>query len=197
MNPDLVSLSRRAALGGFAGLSALAVGRRGLLRAAPVAASAGPSASPVAHVAAPPVPEPRLREFVLTASEFDWSLMPDTPVRAWGYNGQVPGPELRVREGDRVRVTLRNGLPVPTTIHWHGVIVPPAMDGPAGLNQAPVRPGEEFVYEFTAKPAGSRWYHSHADPAVQVPMGLYGAFIVEPRLPGRPYDRDYTYILGE
>jgi FtsP/CotA-like multicopper oxidase with cupredoxin domain len=123
--------------------------------------------------------------------------MPGTSVRAWGYDGQVPGPELRVREGDRVRVTLRNRLPVPTTIHWHGLNVPPAMDGPAGLNQAPVEPGAEFVYEFTARPAGTRWYHSHADPALQVPLGLYGPLIVEPRVPLRTYDREYTYILQE
>ena len=73
---------------------------------------------------------------------------------------------------------------MPTTIHWHGVNVPNAMDGVAGLNQAPVEPGEEFVYEFTATPAGTRWYHSHTDPAVQVPLGLYGALIVEPPATG-------------
>jgi len=118
-------------------------------------------------------------------------------VRAWGYNGQVPGPEVRVREGDRVRVTLRNRLPVPTTIHWHGVNLPPAMDGPAGLNQAAVEPGAEFVYDFVATPAGTRWYHSHADPALQVPLGLYGPLIIEPRAPLRTFDREYTYILAE
>src|SRR5262249_25543573 len=133
----------------------------------------------------------------LTASEFDWPLMEGTVVRAWGYNGRVPGPELRVREGDRVRVTLANGLPVPTTIHWHGVDVPNAMDGVAGLNQAPVDPGKSFVYAFVAPPAGTRWYHSHTDPALQVPLGLYGALIVEPRVPVETFDRDYTYVLAE
>jgi FtsP/CotA-like multicopper oxidase with cupredoxin domain len=139
------------------------------------------------------------REFVLTASEFDWELMPGMPVRAWGYNGQVPGPEIRVREGDQVRITLRNALPVPTTVHCHGVFLRPEMDGPAGLNQAPVLPGDEFVYEFEAKPSGTRWYHSHADSQLQVPMGLYGSLIIEPRVPVRPYtyDRDVTLILGE
>lgn len=119
--------------------------------------------------------------------------------RAWGYNGQTPGPELRVREGDLVRVVLRNTLPVPTTIHWHGVHVSPEMDGPAGLNQAAVEPGEEFTYEFFATPAGTRWYHSHADPALQVPMGLHGPLIIEPATPPRPYtyDREYTLVLGE
>jgi FtsP/CotA-like multicopper oxidase with cupredoxin domain len=143
--------------------------------------------------------EPQTREFVLTAEEFDWEIMPGVTSRAWGYNGQTPGPELRVREGDLVRVILRNSLPVPTTIHWHGVHLPPEMDGPAGLNQEAVKPGEEFVYEFTATPGGTRWYHSHADPALQVPMGLYGPLIIEPRKPARPYtyDREYTLILVE
>jgi FtsP/CotA-like multicopper oxidase with cupredoxin domain len=142
-------------------------------------------------------PEPQLREFTLTASEFGWELMDGVPVRVWGYNGQVPGPELRVTEGDQVRITLRNELTVPTTIHWHGINVPNAMDGVAGLNQAPVEPGGEFVYDFTATPAGTRWYHSHTDPAVQVPIGLYGALVVEPRNPAKRYDREYTFLLAE
>jgi FtsP/CotA-like multicopper oxidase with cupredoxin domain len=141
--------------------------------------------------------EPSLREFTLTAEEVDWEIMPGATVRAWVYNGQMPGPEIRVREGDRVRITLRNTLPVGTTIHWHGVDVPPEMDGPVGLNQAAVAPGEEFVYEFVAEPAGSRTYHSHADPTVQIALGLYGPIIVEPREPARQYDREYTYMLNE
>jgi FtsP/CotA-like multicopper oxidase with cupredoxin domain len=142
-------------------------------------------------------PAPQTREFTLVAEEFDWDLQPGTTVRAWGYNHQVPGPEIRVREGDRVKITLVNELPVGTTIHWHGVNVPPAMDGPAGLNQAPVEPGETFTYDFIATPAGTRWYHSHTDVATQVMLGLYGAFIVEPKHGGTHYDRDYTYILSE
>ena len=140
---------------------------------------------------------PEVREFVLTAEEIDWEIMPGATVRAWAYNGQVPGPEIRVREGDLVRIILRNELPVGTTIHWHGVNLPPEMDGPVGLNQAAVEPGEEFVYEFVAKPSGSRMYHSHADPTAQIALGLYGPLIVEPREPVRTYDREYTYMLNE
>src|SRR5215207_671661 len=140
---------------------------------------------------------PELREFEVTAEEIDWEIMPGTTVRAWVYNGQMSGPEIRVREGDLVRITLHNELPVGTTIHWHGVNLPPEMDGPVGLNQAAVEPGEEFVYEFVATPAGTRWYHSHADPTAQIALGLYGSLIVEPREPKRTYDRDYTYILNE
>ncbi len=139
-----------------------------------------------------------MREITLTASEIEWELQPGTPVRAWAYNGQVPGPEIRVREGDRVRITLTNHLPVGTTIHWHGLDVPPEMDGPAGLNQAPVESGQRFTYDWIATPAGTRWYHSHTDVATQVMLGLYGSLIVEPKDwdPDR-YDRDYTYILSE
>src|SRR5215211_4378825 len=125
-------LSRRALVQGTLGSSGAAL------------AAAGLSQPPVDALPVADEGEPVLREFVLTASEFAWELMPGTTVRAWGYNNQVPGPELRVREGDRVRVELRNALPVPTTIHWHGVHLSPEMDGPAGLNQAPVEPGQEF-----------------------------------------------------
>lgn len=141
--------------------------------------------------------EPTLREFTLTAEEIDWEIMAGTTVRAWTYNGQMPGPELRVTEGDRVRITLRNELPVGTSIHWHGVNLRPEMDGPVGLNQAAVEPGDTFVYEFIATPAGTRWYHSHADPTAQIALGLYGALIVEPQEPQRAYDREFTYVLNE
>ena len=124
------ALSRRAALRGAAGsLVAGLATVAGLERAV----AGGQSTPPPAPLPLPPGGSP-VREFTLTSQEFAWDLMPGTTVRAWGYNGQVPGPEVRVREGDRVRVTLRNRLPVPTTIHWHGVNVPPSMDGPAGLN---------------------------------------------------------------
>lgn len=142
-------------------------------------------------------PPPQVREFTLTAGEFDHEIMPGTTVKAWGYNGQVPGPEIRVREGDTVRITLVNNLPVGTTIHWHGIRNTPEMDGPAGLNQAPVEPDEEFVYEFIADAAGSRMYHSHTDVTNQVALGLYGPLIVEPRKPNKTYDREHTYMLSE
>ena len=188
-------------LGDLTGRLADRVSRRNLIRtsAASVATTSLASGTAVSAYSffADATPESQLREFTLTASEFTWELMADVTVGAWGFNGQVPGPELRVREGDTVRITLKNDLPVPTTIHWHGINVPNAMDGVAGLNQAPVEPGGEFVYEFTATPAGTRWYHSHTDPALQVPMGLYGALIVEPRQPSTAYDREYTLLLAE
>ena len=101
-------------------------------------------------------------------------------------------------EGDLVRVTLRNALPVPTALHFHGIDLPNAMDGVPGLTQDAVPPGGSFVYEFIATNPGTRWYHSHQDAEVQGPLGLYGPMIVEPRAPEPvQYDREYTYVLSE
>jgi len=101
-------------------------------------------------------------------------------VTAWTYNGVVPGPVLRVNQGDRVRVTLRNHLPVATTIHWHGVFVPNADDGVAGVTQNAVPSGQSYVYEFVARDPGTYWYHSHQDTSNQLPRGLYGSLVVLP-----------------
>ena len=141
-----------------------------------------------------------VKEVTLTAQVTQIQLASGQTVPAWGYNGQVPGPEIRVKEGERVRIVFKNELPVPTSVHWHGVDVPWTMDGPPGINQKPVAPGETFVYEFVAKPAGTRFYHTHGsgqrDEATQMDMGLYGAFIIEGRKEPK-YDRDYTVILSE
>ena len=142
--------------------------------------------------------QPEVREFELEAAPVRWELQPGLVVDGWGYNGQVPGPELRVREGDLVRVHLRNKLPVPTTIHWHGLDVPLAMDGVPGLSQPPVEPGGAFTYEFVATNPGTRWYHSHVDSNAQLELGLYGSLVVEPRLPEPvSFDREFTYLLDE
>jgi FtsP/CotA-like multicopper oxidase with cupredoxin domain len=113
----------------------------------------------------------------------------------WTYDGQFPGPEIRVREGDRIRVVVENELPEPTTIHWHGVPVPNAMDGVPGLTQAPIAPGSSFTYEFNAEPAGSYLYHSHQ--GLQIDRGLVGALVIEERSPHVGYDRDYTLLLDD
>ena len=154
--------------------------------------------APGAVVAAPPPAPAAVREFALVAREVDLELRPGTTVRAWTYNGTVPGPELRVTEGDQVRITLKNELPAATSAHWHGIDVPVAMDGVPGLTQQAVPPGGTFVYEFTATNVGTRWYHSHQDAEVQVPLGLFGPVIVEPKAPESVrYDREYTFILSE
>lgn len=102
------------------------------------------------------VQSPRLQEFELSA--IAGQTLTDTgkpPVPAWTYSGSVPGPQLRVRQGDRVRVHVTNRLAVPTTVHWHGVRLPNAMDGVPHLTQASIEPGQRFVYEFDALDAGT------------------------------------------
>lgn len=139
-----------------------------------------------------------VHEFSLTAAPVRWEIQPRLVVDGWAYNGSVPGPELRVREGELVRVHLHNELPVPTTIHWHGIDVPVQQDGVPGLSQEPVPSGGEFTYEFVATNPGTRWYHSHVDSNAQLELGLYGAFVVEPREPDPiPYDREFIYLLDE
>jgi len=114
---------------------------------------------------------------------------------AWTYDGTVPGPELRVVQGDRLRVTLVNHLTGSTTIHWHGVPgVPNAEDGVAGITQQAVPPGRSMTYEFVVRDPGTYWYHSHQDTSNQLSRGLYGALVVEPRS-GLTEDRDYAVVL--
>jgi FtsP/CotA-like multicopper oxidase with cupredoxin domain len=114
----------------------------------------------------------------------------------WAYNGQVPGPTLRLRLGQTLRVELTNGLPQPTTIHWHGVRVPNAMDGVPQMTQPPVEPGHKFVYEYTPKDAGTFWFHPHIRGSEQVERGLYGVLVVEDRSPP-PYTRDLVWVLDD
>ncbi len=114
----------------------------------------------------------------------------------WCYNNFVPGPELRVQQGDRLRVTCKNALGESTTIHWHGVRLSNNMDGVPHLTQTPIQPGEEFVYEFDAVDAGTFWYHPHQRSAEQVGRGLYGTFIVEEPEPIQ-VDREITWVLDD
>jgi len=136
-----------------------------------------------------------VREFHFSASPAKVSLGSGSEFTAWTYNGQVPGPEIRVKAGEVVRVVLRNYLTEGTTIHWHGIPLQNAMDGVPGITQPPVMPGESFVYEFEAEIPGSFLYHSHA--RYQLDQGLYGALIVEPAGTEEPYDREYTLVLED
>jgi len=108
----------------------------------------------------------------------------------------VPGPELRVRQGEPVRITVRNKLDEYTTVHWHGIRLPNAMDGVSGLPQEPIRPGESFVYKFTPPDAGTFWYHPHADTLQQLGRGLAGALIVE-ELEPVAVDRDLLWFIED
>jgi FtsP/CotA-like multicopper oxidase with cupredoxin domain len=139
-----------------------------------------------------------VREIHLETREVLWELAPGKRIKAMAYNGQIPGPELRLKEGERVRIVLKNALPELTTIHWHGVDVPNPMDGVPGITQKPVQPGETFTYEFEATPAGTRWYHTHFQEHKQLDLGLYAPLIIEPAQPDPfPSDREYTLVLDD
>lgn len=141
-----------------------------------------------------------IKTFELTARPVLWNINADTRVTAWSYNGTVPGPMIRVTEGDKMRVVFKNELPDPTSIHWHGLLVPSNMDGVSQpeLSQPPVLPGDTFVYEFEAKPAGTFMYHSHYDTDTQINVGLFGGFVVEPKeWSAEKPDQDITLILNE
>jgi FtsP/CotA-like multicopper oxidase with cupredoxin domain len=138
-------------------------------------------------------------QWELTASVIQWETEPGTFVEAFAYNGMVPGPQLRAEVGDHIRIILHNELPVPTTIHSHGLFVPPDMDGVPVISQPAVMPGEAFTYEYTLRNAGSHMYHSHFMAEEQVPMGLLGAFVVtDPTDDAIPEaDIDYAMILND
>jgi manganese oxidase len=151
------------------------------------------------QVLAPKVRADGTKQWELTASVIKWETEPGTVLEAYAYNGTVPGPQLLAQVGDKVRVILHNELAEPTTIHFHGQVVPNAMDGVPAITQPAVMPGESFTYAFTVRNAGSHMYHSHFMAEHQVPMGLLGAFIVaDPKaLDQPPADIDYTMILND
>jgi FtsP/CotA-like multicopper oxidase with cupredoxin domain len=133
----------------------------------------------------------------LTPAPAAWPVMPNQPDTAvWAYNNSLPGPVLRLKQHDRLRAVLKNNLKQDTTIHWHGIRLPNAMDGVPGLTQKPVKPGASFTYDFACQDAGTFWYHPHAGNPEQVGRGLYGLLIVdEPDPP--PVDRDVAWVLSD
>jgi len=143
--------------------------------------------------------QPRIEKGVkvydLTCEEIQWEVEPGRKTKAWAYNGQVPGPQIRVRQGDRVRVKLTNKLTESTAIHFHGLELPNDQDGVPFVTQPPVKPGQSYTYEFTVPNAGSHMYHSHHNAAMQVGLGLLGAFVVEPRRPVASHRADVDYVM--
>jgi hypothetical protein len=147
--------------------------------------------------------QPRLEQgvkvFDLETSVISWKILSGRTVYAYAVNREVPGPTLRMTQGDRVRINVANRLPESTTLHWHGLIVPNSMDGVAEIIQPPIEPGHTFVYEFTVGQSGTYFYHSHDHADRQQSLGLYGALIVD-RADGHPdatYDAEYTVQLQE
>ena len=219
-----------AAAGLFAAMLALGVGLVAVVRADDTSSASaatdgmgmamGGSQSMMAHMAPAPmdgVPEAGTDRggqplaytvddgiwvFRLKATPVRWEILPDRQVTAWTYNGTVPGPEIRVPYGQRVRIVVENDLPDETTVHWHGIDVPNAMDGVPDVTQPAIEPGESFTYEFDAVPAGrdaaggTFFYHSHVDEDRQMGLGLSGAFVIEPKQPQR-YDVEKTLLIQE
>jgi FtsP/CotA-like multicopper oxidase with cupredoxin domain len=139
-----------------------------------------------------------VKEFTLTAKAIKWEVIPGETVDAYAYNEQVPGPLLRVKEGEKLRIILKNELPEPTVIHFHGPTIPNNMDGVPDVTQPLVMPGESFTYEFTAKPVGTFVYHTHHNSAIQEAKGLYGVLIIDPADEVKPpYDVEALQVLSE
>ena len=122
--------------------------------------------------------------FHLTAELANWEVSPGNTVRAWTFNGTVPGPEIKINVGDHVRIVVDNKLPMSTGVHFHGIEVPFNMDGVPDITQPPIEPGKSFTYDFTVDKPELGMYHSHQDAQVQVPDGMLGIFQVgDPALP--------------
>ncbi len=145
-----------------------------------------------------------VKVFDLTVEEIQWEVSKGQFVDAMAFNGQVPGPEIRVSEGDRVRFVVQNQMTEPFVLHFHGLTVPNSEDGVPYITQPPAMPGEYWTYEFTIKdPPGMYVYHSHFNSAEQVGKGLYGALIVEPEggdwepVYGADPAVEYTMFVGD
>jgi FtsP/CotA-like multicopper oxidase with cupredoxin domain len=138
------------------------------------------------------------KEISLTAMPSRVSIVgaPHPLTDVWSYEGRIPGPEIHIRQGERVRIIVHNQLSEETTVHWHGVRVPNSMDGVPGLTQPPIKPGDQFAYEFTPPDAGTFWYHPHANGLQQLGRGMAGALIVE-ELEPVPVDRDIVWMLSD
>ena len=138
-------------------------------------------------------PAPR----ILRAAPGTASLGGDFPGTAvWAYGDSTPGPVLRVGQGDRLRVRFKNDLPQPSSVHWHGIRIDNTMDGVSGLTQDPVKPGEDFDYDFVVPDAGTYWYHPHNRSWEQMARGLSGALIVEETEPPE-VDRDLVLVVDD
>lgn len=139
-----------------------------------------------------------VKVFHLVAEPVTHEFSPGLVAECWGYNGRVHGPTIEAVEGDRVRIYVTNRLEAPTTVHWHGILLPSGMDGVGGLTQKPIHTGETFKYEFTLKQHGTYMYHPHHDEMTQMQLGMMGLFIIHPKSPSSPPpDRDYAILLNE
>ena len=171
--------------------------RRRLLRAAAATSALTLAPSPLRSALAASARAP-----LLSGTEFQLEIAA-APINITGrqrtataVNGSVPAPILRWREGDTVTLAVTNRLSEPSSIHWHGILVPNPMDGVPGLTFAGIPPGETFVYRFPVHQSGTYWYHSHS--AFQEQTGLYGPLVIDPKGGyAQPFDRDYVVMLSD
>ena len=133
----------------------------------------------------------------LIAEEFEHEFAPGLKALCWGWNQSTPGPVIECVEGDRLRIYVTNRLPEPTTVHWHGIILPCGQDGVSGLTQAPIQPGDTWVYEFDVNDAGTFMYHPHYDEMTQMALGMMGMMVVHEKDNAHPVDRDFSIMLSE
>ena len=142
------------------------------------------------------VGEDGVKEFRLIASDINWEVAPGVVKQGLAFNGTIPGPTIRVNQGDPIRIVVQNNLKEETVVHWHGMILPNAMDGVSPLTQKAIPPGGNFTYEYIAEAPGTHWYHSHTS-GDQVGMGLHGSLEVLPRSGEYAVDRDYRLFIGD
>ncbi len=140
-----------------------------------------------------------VKVFNLVCQDIQWETSPGSTFPAMAYNGSVPGPEIRITEGDKVRFVVKNEMAQSTAIHYHGLRVPNDQDGVPYITQPVIKPGATGEYNFIVRNSGTHMYHSHHNSAEQVTSGLLGALIVEPKDKSREpvVDADYTLILND
>jgi FtsP/CotA-like multicopper oxidase with cupredoxin domain len=140
-----------------------------------------------------------VKEFKVTAAPQPVEISEGITIESWAYNGEIPGPLLRVKEGERVRMIFENQVPnIKTAIHWHGLLVPNSMDGVPPMTQSYIGSGERFVYEFDAKPSGTHWFHAHSmgDGARQLDQGLISPIIIDPIDKGWMPETEQEWIMA-
>jgi len=139
-----------------------------------------------------------VKVFHLVAEPVTHEFAPGLVAECWGYNGRVHGPTIEAVEGDKLRIYVTNRLSAPTSVHWHGILLPSGMDGVGGVSQKAIQPGETFKYEYTLQQHGTFMYHSHHDEMTQMQLGMIGLFIIHPKNPTTPPPaRDYAIMLSE
>lgn len=137
-----------------------------------------------------------VKVFEMTTETARWEVSPGEFVDAFAFNGQIPGPQIRARQGDKVKVVVRNELAESTAVHFHGLTVPNSMDGVPFITQKPITPGGVYAYEFTVTDGpGTYMYHSHHNALSQVGKGLFGSFVVEDTKPA--WNQEATVMLGD